>query len=67
MQLIENSPLSKSVWVTAMTPLKLLPSQKWTLQNMEMEETVETLEGVIVKTTNGVATVMYNRTCNKGE
>jgi hypothetical protein len=41
---------------------------------METEETVETLEGVLVKTTevglgdsDSVATVVYDGTCNKGE
>jgi hypothetical protein len=41
---------------------------------MEMEETVETVEGVLVKTTEvglgdgvGVTTVVEDGTCNKGE
>jgi hypothetical protein len=57
MQLIENPLLSKSAWITVMAPLKLLPSQKRTLPLgrmsvlMETEETVETVEDVLVKTT----------------
>jgi hypothetical protein len=57
MRLIENPLLSKSAWITAMAPLKLLPSQKRTLPLgrmsvlMDTEETVETVEDVLVKTT----------------
>jgi hypothetical protein len=60
MWLIENPLLSKSAWITAMAPLKLLRSQKRTLPLgrmsvlMETEETasVEMAEDVLVKSQN---------------
>ena len=61
-----------------MVPLKLLPKSETDPSRMsvlmEMEETVETMEGVLVKMTevglgnsDGVTTVVDDGTCNKGE
>jgi hypothetical protein len=73
--IIENSLLSKSVWITAMAPLKLLPKSETdpsrTSVLMEMEETVETMEGVLAEVglgdSDGVTTIVDDGTCNKGE
>jgi hypothetical protein len=78
MWIIENSLPSKSVWITAMAPLKLRPKSETDPSRMsvlmEMKETVETMEGVLVKMTevglgdsDGVTTVVDDGTCNKGE